>query len=304
MKTVLVTGAHGFLGRNTALYFKGMGYQVTGVGLGSWEEDESHEYGIDVWYEADVNLNSMCSLGTEFDVIVHCAGGSSVKDSFDKPYEDFAMTVNTTSSVLEYMRICNNRARLVYPSSAAVYGEKGPRDIREDDEVRPISPYGCHKRMAEQLCKAYSNFYGLHIAVIRFFSIYGKGLRKQLLWDACKKLVGGGNEARFSGTGEEVRDWIHVTDAVALIYTLAQSETPFDIYNGAGHRASVREILNLMAALLEGDKGLIFDGSEKRGDPKRYTADMTKTYCLGWNPEKDIRDGVKEYIGWFKEEER
>src|SRR3990167_1898942 len=102
-------------------------------------------------------------------------------------------------------------ATLVYHSSATVYGLAKQLPISEDATLRPISPYGVYKSMAEQLCQVYDNYYQLSIAVVRLFSIYGAGLQMQLLLDGCNKLCMG--QAEFFGTGEEIRDCLHVIDA-------------------------------------------------------------------------------------------
>jgi UDP-glucose 4-epimerase len=303
MKTVLVTGAHGFLGRNTALFFKNKDFRVVGIGLGNWESEESKRYGIDTWFESSVNLSVMHNLKTKFDVIVHCAGASSVGYSFAQPFDDFDMTVNTTISVLEYMRLYNQEAKLVYPSSAAVYGIKDDWPIKENDSLDPVSPYGHHKKIAEELCKSYSDFYGINVTIIRFFSLYGNGLRKQLLWDACWKFNQGKDQPVFFGTGEEIRDWMHISDATKLIYAVLQSKDRFQVYNGgSGKRIAVKEIIHLMASALEQSKKITFNGITKEGDPKYYIADIAKALTLKWKPEKIIAEGINEYAEWFKRE--
>ena len=115
--------------------------------------------------------------------------------------------------------------------------------------LAPLSPYGLHKCLAEDLCRFYAAYWKLPIAVIRFFSLYGEGLRKQLLWDACKKLHG--DAFIFEGTGNEERDWLHVEDAVRLIALAgehASSLCPI-VNGGSGAARSVRSVLEALGAL-------------------------------------------------------
>ena len=161
----------------------------------------------------------MITYAGEPDVIVHCAGSGSVGFSMTHPYQDFQRTVATTLAVLEYARLYAPRARVAYPSSAGVYGEVQKLPIAETDPLSPASPYGVHKRFAEELCASYAQHFGIAVAVVRLFSVYGAGLRKQLLWDASQKIMRGEN--RFFGTGEEIRDWLHVEDAASLLIAAA-----------------------------------------------------------------------------------
>src|SRR4030095_13057401 len=79
-------------------------------------------------------------------------------------------------------------AILIYPSSAAVYGVVKQAPIGESSPIAPVSPYGLHKAMAEELCSTQSKHFGLRCAIVRFFSVYGPGSRKQLLWDLAQKI--------------------------------------------------------------------------------------------------------------------
>lgn len=305
MMKVLVTGAHGFVGRNAALQFKQNGCNVTGIGLGRWAEESFRDFGIDAWIEADLTLDSLRKLKADFDVIVHCAGSSSVGFSLSSPMEDFQKTVDTTLYVLEYMRLHVKDCRLIYPSSAAVYGAKDDRPISEDDAISPVSPYGYHKMMAEELCESYSENFDLKVAIIRFFSLYGSGLKKQLLWDACNKFSAGTREVDFYGTGEETRDWMHIEDAVRLMQRISRSEEKFNIFNGgAGKRVTVREILELTAKEFGNNQTILFNGTAKKGDPRFYLADMSRAGALNWKAKVSLEEGIKDYVRWFSATKR
>ena len=112
------------------------------------------------------------------------------------------------------MRVYNPKAQLIYPSSPAVQGEHTNTPIKEDYVGKPASPYGYHKKIVEDLCQSYSEKYSLKISVVRLFSVYGNGLKKQLLWDAYNKIRYSSKEVEFWGTGEETRDFIHIEDVL------------------------------------------------------------------------------------------
>ncbi len=305
MKTVLITGAHGFIGRYAARHFSANGCRVIGIGHGHWGFDDPVDYGIDQWMEADIDFANLADIKGRIDYIVHCAGGSSVAYSCKYPLQDFARTVDGTAKVLEYMRLHQGDAKLIYPSSAAVYGKKDNKCIRITEPLGPLSPYGFHKKMVEDLCMSYASTYGISVAIIRFFSIYGPGLQKQLLWDASNKFrKSDGRAIEFFGTGDETRDWLHVEDAASLIYCMAQSQNHADLVNGGyGQAVTVKEILAKLASLFRGNICVEFNGQSREGDPKHYWADTSEAKLLGWRPTILLEQGLNEYVTWFKEHE-
>lgn len=302
MRTVVVTGAHGFLGRYVARTFARCGWVVTGIGHGYWSQDELAENGISFWYAGDISLDALVTHGGEPDAIAHCAGSGSVSFSMAHPHEDYARTVATTASVLEYIRLYSPHTRLVYPSSAAVYGAAPKLPIAESDELNPASPYGLHKVMAEMLCRSYAFHFGIGVGIVRLFSVYGEQLKKQLLWDACNKAVRG--EGVFFGTGTELRDWVHAEDAADLIYRLVErsGRECLTVNGGTGDGVSVTEVLKTVFQCLNILEQPKFSGEVRPGDPPGYRADMTLAATLGWRPRILWPEGIARYVSWFSEE--
>lgn len=303
-KHVLITGGFGYLGRAVAKAYRRAGWRVTGIGRGRWDAGQAAAHGFDAWLDASVSLSSLMTLNDAFDVIVHCAGNGSVAYSVEHPLQDFEKTVQGTAELLDYMRLTKSAAVLVYPSSAGVYGAKPDAPIAEDSIPNPISPYGYTKRMAEELIECYARSYGVKAAIVRFFSIYGPGLTKQLLWDASGKLLdNAGGTATFWGTGEETRDWISGNDAAALIMTVAQAAVAqnFLVVNGAsGERVTVRTVLQMLRAELGGECEIAFNGQVREGDPRFYHASMLEAQALGWRPGTTLAQGLGEYVQWLK----
>ena len=299
-RIALITGAYGFIGRHVAREFHRNGWFVIGIGHGEWDRDEQTAWGVDDWQVCDVSIESLSAFGKKPDVIVHCAGGSSVGKSIQEPMEDFLRTVCTTECVLEYMRQCASRASLLFLSSAAVYGKSDKFPLRETASLHPISPYGCHKKMCEELCALYAKQYHLKVLILRVFSVYGNGLRKQLLWDACNKLEHGTFE--FWGTGEEVRDWIHVLDVARCIHAVATSnEKSFDVLNVAsGNPVRIKCLLETIFELYGEKRKPFFNGKIDVGNPSSYLADIEKMRGLFQGELVDIQTGIESYVRWFK----
>lgn len=295
---VLITGAAGFVGRYVAKAYAEHGYSVVGMGWGKFPDYET--WGLSAWHEAEVSLESLGEYAGKPDVIVHCAGGASVGNSVEHPRQDFCQTVDATSHVLEFIRLHSPETRLVYPSSAAVYGQVKTSPISESSVYNPVSPYGTHKMMAEQLCQMYANRYDISVAVVRLFSIYGDGLRKQLLWDACNKLSQGNGD--FFGTGEEIRDWLHVSDAAQLLFTANQyTSVACPVVNGCtGKGVKVKDVLKLVCDGLGVACSLKFSSAPKDGDPNVLVGDVAKVTSWTWQPEVDIAVGILSYCKWYQ----
>jgi len=302
MKKVLITGAYGFLGRNTAKAFSDKGYHVSGIGHGKWHEYEYSQWGIQNWYESTITFEALINLNKAFDVIVHCGGSGSVSFSYQNPYEDFQKSVQSTLALLEYIRLSEKRCHFIYASSPAVQGDLGDKKIREDDPSNPVSPYGFHKKAAEELCLSYNKNFGLKVSIVRFFSIYGVGLQKQLLWDACIKIKNAENVINFFGTGDETRDWIYIDDAVSLVITIAENEADnISIINGGtGIKTTVNDTIKLLLKHYNKKIEINFNQVVKPGDPRFYHADTSIAKQLGWEPSVNLNDGIAHYIRYFK----
>lgn len=303
MKIVLITGAYGFLGRHTALKFKEEGWVVHGLGHGDWSEIDYKKNGLDFWFEGDVSISNIEKIDVKFDVIVHCGGSGSVAFSLEAPLKDFDRTVNSTHQVLEYIRLKNPEARLIYPSSVSVHGQHCDKPIKVEDPCKPLSPYGLHKLVSEQLCNYYREYFKLNISTIRFFSIYGPKLSKQLLWDACNKFSKLEKEITFWGTGDETRDFIYITDATALIFKVSTIEdiSKYPILNGgSGKSFTIKSILKIIKKEFQSKSVISFNNKEKEGDPKYYKANISEAQSAGWQPLVKIEKGINEYVKWYK----
>lgn len=299
-ETALVTGAHGFIGRHVARRLADDGWVVRGLGHGEWPREQWRAWGLADWRQTDVALDPLVTFGGEPDVIVHCAGGASVSFSMAHPHHDFVRTVASTAAVLEYVRLHAIGARVVLASSAGVYGEAFPGPIPETGPCKPVSPYGVHKAVAEDLCRSYGRSCGVASASLRLFSVYGAGLRKQLLWDACDKAARG--DLRFFGTGGEMRDWLHVTDAAAaLVAAIPMAATDCPIVNGGTGRAtSTREILTALFRALGVAGEPEFTGTARAGDPPSLVADVSRAHSLSWKPTVEWEQGVGAYAAWYR----
>jgi UDP-glucose 4-epimerase len=302
-KTVLITGGLGFIGINIAKTFKQHNYYVIGIGHGDITLKALKCNDFDEWHRASITIESLKKIEKKADVIVHCAGGSTVGSSISEPYIDYHKTVNSTLELLEFVRLYSPKSSIIYLSTAAVYGDKDEAPIKESEPTNPVSPYGFHKLASENICKSYAHCFGVNVSIVRLFSVYGEGLQKQLLWEASNKIMQADHKAVFFGFGNEIRDWLHVNDVATLVLQIATSgNSKFHIYNGShGCRISVKEILYMLRDFLGRDEIEIeFNQCQKEGDPKFYLGCTKKILKTGWLPTIGIEEGLKKYINWYK----
>jgi UDP-glucose 4-epimerase len=290
-----------------ARYFAAHGYSTACLDLIEWPAAERSQWGVDHWVVGDVTERTLSLLadraGTP-QVVFHAAGSGSVGYSFDDPLKDFEQNVASTARVLDFLRQRAPGAYFLLPSSAAVYGIQPPGPIRENVALSPVSPYGFHKVMAESLCRSMVENFGLSGAVIRYFSLYGPELRKQLLWDLAGKVLEQHDVVTLFGTGNETRDMLYVEDAARLALLLAQRHNPgLTIVNGGtGVASSVRDIAQTLIEKMDKRVTLKFSQEVRSGDPMHYQADIDNAREFGFEPRWSLGDGLKIFADWLAAE--
>jgi UDP-glucose 4-epimerase len=309
--TVWITGANGFIGRHLIRELADDGEIVHGVGHGAFAEADRHRLGLKAWVNGEIdaaNLNALAAAHGTPSKIFHLAGGSSVGLSIGLPLEDFSRTVTSTARLLEWLRNAAPECLLIIASSAAVYGADHTGPIPEDATLAPMSPYGHHKLMMEQLCKSYGSSFGVRSMVVRLFSVYGPNLRKQLLWDACSRLSQGGPTLALGGTGDEIRDWTDVRDVVRLLATLS-GLPPVDehcrvVNGGSGRATRVADIADMLVQNFGSTSAVSFSGLARPGDPKSLLADDSALRRIGFDWRIPVERGIADYVTWFKGQAR
>jgi len=302
---VWVTGSRGFIGPAMVRGLVQEGYCVATIGHGSHTRGEADSIGLSGWIDGGVEISNLDQLALQTRIpefIVHLAGGASVGKSLIQPYEDFQRTVGSTHQLLEWVRLKNAATKIIYVSSAAVYGTGWIRPICETDPMSPVSPYGSHKLMAEELVRSYSRNFGVASVIVRPFSVYGPNLRKQLIFDLCERISRGIDRLELGGTGEEMRDWLHVDDLVSLIIRVkdfANHETI--VFNaGSGIEVSVRTIAEKVVRGWGKEIPIHFSGVTRKGDPPYLVADTRKLIRYNIPNASTIETGLDSVVQWYK----
>jgi UDP-glucose 4-epimerase len=301
LPVLLVTGSCGFLGR----------YIVRSSMEGRWST-----YGVDVVSPENAPLLDgyfqLTLPGIELRRVleevqpthcIHCAGRASIAHSMSEPAPDFETGPVLTFHLLDTLRRHAPACRLVFLSSAAVYGNPERLPVEESQQPAPISPYGFHKWQSEILCREFATVYGLRTSVVRIFSAYGPGLRRQVVWDICRQVLKQG-EIKLRGTGNETRDFVHAHDIARGVFAVAET-APMrgEIYNLAtGRQTSIRELAQIVAVALSANLQPVFDGNVPPGDPLHWQSDITKLRGLGFSPQIALESGVAAFAEWCKAE--
>jgi UDP-glucose 4-epimerase len=286
---ILVTGSGGFLGGSFGRHAARAGHELLGVGRAS--QPEVGWPGL--YAQADASSSDLSDLMAAFgpDVLLHAAGAASVGASLARPLDDLRASVLTFANVLDSARRSGTQPLVLFPSSAAVYGEGAALPTKESAEVRPISPYGFHKAACELLAREHAECFGMRVVVCRIFSLFGEAQRRLLVWELYRQLAGAEPVVWLEGTGEETRDYLHAEDAssalLELASNLAGARGGCTVVNVAGgEETRVRDLAERLRALVAPSKEVRCRGHARAGDPQRWRADTSLLRSLAprWQP--------------------
>ncbi len=299
MRKVVITGINGFIGNHMAQKCIQAGYKVVGIDINSTSNIDTIEY-----YQLNLMNDSIDSiLEKHFPfILIHCAGMADVNYSMQYPDSDFATNVVVTRKILYSVKNHSENTIVIFLSSASVYGNPINLPISEKDKKNPISPYALHKVISENICEYFVKQHNIDIRILRIFSAYGIGLKKQIFWDMGQKIKKY-NKLELFGTGQETRDFIYIDDLVNAIQLVMESEREEEaIYNIAnGNEISIKNVAEIFIEKCGLGKELIlFNNIVRPGNPQCWCADIHKIKKLGYKPEINIHIGIEKYVEWIR----
>jgi UDP-glucose 4-epimerase len=301
---VLVTGGTGFIGGHLTAALLEAGADVVRVDRNPERGHPALMAGGPPLHRLDVGSASfrefLRRVGA-FDYIFHLAGHAYAASSVSDPLGDFTSNLVATIDLLEELRAVRYPGRLVFASSAAVYGNPIRVPIEASDSAVPISPYGVSKLAAERYVAVYARLYDLPAASLRLFSVYGPGQTKQVVYDLLTKLQASPRELHLLGDGTQVRDFVYVADvARAFIVVAVRGRRDGAVYNVAsGIGTSTADLARTIVDLQGADAALTFAGAVRAGDPERWVGDNRDLAALGGAPRVTLRDGLRATAAWF-----
>ena len=327
MKKILITGAGGYIGSIATYLFLSKGYEVIAVdnfttGFRRPLELLQGKYGQEKlrFYVANLHtdLPAIFSKEKEIEAVIHYAASCLVDESMKNPHKYFSNNVLGTLTLLEEMTK-NNINKIVFSSTAAVYGEAKEIPITETHEKNPINPYGESKRISEKIIEWYGQLKGLHYVILRYFNVCGAS-DDGLIGDSKKpstlliqNSVRGalGIEPFFLTCPEvptpdktPIRDYVNVVDLneahfMALDY-LKNNGKSEAVNIGTGTGNSVMEIISKV----QKETGHVFEikkTTPREGDPARLVASIKKAKTvLNWEPKRDLTATIRSLVIWYK----
>lgn len=322
MKTILITGAMGFIGGHTCKAFQQAGYRVIGVDR-SLTIPQSSKF-IDELIVDDFLIVPEIVSKKNIDGIIHIAGTSLVGPSLTNPGEYYNNNVAKTNLMLDNLSKKNWQGSIVFSSSAAVYGNNCNVPISENDEGDPVSPYGQSKKICEQIIKDHSRAHGFRSIALRYFNACGCDVDTELgnLWNDSHLIprvvqsILENNLLTINGQdfktkdGTCIRDYLHVSDiARAHIKAYEQSKYldkgSFRSYNlGTGKGFSNKEIVEAVKNITGFDP-IVKYGPRRAGDPDELIANPRQFIVdTGWMPINSNLDTIVETtFKWMKQYE-
>ena len=276
---MVVTGAGGFLARVITRSARVAGWKVITVGRGTANDEE---YRTCAANEPSTRIAEWLAEWQP-EVIFHGAGSADVRASFADPAADLQASLGSWSRWLEAARLWGAKPLMLFPSSAAVYGSPKQLPICEDAPCSPISPYGFHKHLCEQLAAEYHTLFQVPVVILRLFSVFGPTQCRLLVRELFNRLQTASPTLELLGSGHETRDYLLETDvgnavlcAAAQADKARQSDRPLIFNLASGREINVLTLATLMRDALGDTRPIVCMGQARPGDPERWCADATR----------------------------
>lgn len=311
-----MTGAAGFIGSHLCEALLNEGFTVTGIdNFDPFYDRSVKEKNLELslshsnfhFKEGDAgNSDLLNSIHHSIDIVVHLAAKPGVLPSIMNPSAYIRTNIEATGNLLEWMQQKGLR-KLVFASSSSVYGNNASIPFSEEDGVNePISPYAFTKRSCELMNYTYHMLYQFDIVNLRFFTVYGERQRPDLAIHKFVRQIFSHQPITIYGNGTTARDYTYYSDTVSGIiaaidyvathkgvwetFNLGNHSpvTLIDLVNTIGNKAGIEPVL-VYEPMKPGDVNITYASIDKAGEK------------LGYHPRVKLEDGIKNFIGWYKE---
>ncbi|MEM7433545.1 MAG: SDR family NAD(P)-dependent oxidoreductase [Myxococcota bacterium] len=318
MKTILLTGAAGFIGSNTATALLRRGDRVVGIdNLNDYYDPARKESNLkEIRDEAPdpekfsfsrIDIRDEAAIEAlfqehRFDSIVHLAAMAGVRASIDDPKLYLDVNLGATLNLLQAAQR-HGQPLFVFASTSSAYGVTELIPFVETDHAdRPLAPYPASKRAAELLGHAYHHLFGQHFTALRFFTVYGpRGRPDMMAYKVLDNIFRGTQVPLYNG-GRMHRDWTYVDDIVQGVLAAADRPLGYEVINlGRGEPILLSDFVSLIED--QAGRAATLDEQPMLAADIEYTfADISKARALlDYDPKTSVKDGVAQFFRWYRD---
>ncbi len=312
MRTIIVTGAAGFIGSNLSKELLAQDYKVIGVD----NFDNTYEKAFKEEHVASLltcksftleklDIRDRAAMIALFEKekpehVVHLAAKADTRAAVEDPYPYIDTNINGSLSVFDAARK-TGVSHIVNISSSSVYGNTPTPWSEERITDEPLSPYGATKRSVELFAYAYHHNFQIPITSLRYFNVYGENNRPSMVPYKWARAMLKGEEIEISGAGTRKRDYTYVGDTVRATILALQKPNGYQTFNiGNNNPVTLRELLSIFEDVI-GVKANVRERKSHNASVEETYADISKAEkILGWKPEISLHDGINRLVTWVR----
>jgi dTDP-glucose 4,6-dehydratase len=300
---ILVTGGAGFIGSHCAKRLAAMGDEVVVLDKLTYSGNRANLEGADVEFvRGDISDRDAVSGAAEgCAAILNFAAETHVDRSIFGAAEFIETDVLGTYVLLDYAR--EHGIRFVQVSTDEVYGDVSEGvSSKEDDQLRPSSPYAASKAGGDLQVLAAVRTYGVNASITRGSNTYGPNQYPEKIIPLFITNALDGESLPVYGDGRQTRDWLHVEDHCEGVELVLREGEPGGVYNvGGGEEVENRDLTTRILELTGADESLVRHVEDRPGHDRRYSLDTSRLRSLGWEPRRTLADGLPETVAWYRD---
>lgn len=304
---VLVTGGAGFIGSNVLKLLHQRDYEIVVFdNLSTGYEKNLDEFPDIELVIGDIRDRHKLDLAMKgCKIVFHLAASTGNVKSLQNPIEDSEVNVLGTLNVLENSRL-NGVEKIVYSSSAAIFGEPQYQPIDEKHPLEPDSPYGVSKLAGEKHCLCYTRTYDLDVVCLRYFNVYGINQRYDAYGNVIPiftTLLLQSKPITIYGDGEQTRDFVNVNDVAMANILAAEKAGLSGVFNiGTGVSMTINSLASMMKEIANKDADTVY-APPRKGEIRHSKADISLAKSsFNYNPSMETYDNLVEYVEWIRNE--
>ena len=299
---ILITGGAGFIGSNLSEELLKLGKVTIFDDLSTGKKENIQNSKLNFIKGSITDIELLKESLKDVNYVFHLAAVSNVGQSIEDPIQANKVNVTGTLNVLLAAKECGVE-KVIFTSSAAIYGDTKELPIRESITPNPLSPYASTKIMGEYYCNNFTELYGLKTIIIRPFNVFGPRQDPKSQYSAVIPIFINtllkGEDVRITGDGEQTRDFVYIRDFIRS-NILAMEKDVGGVFNiSGGGRVSINELYWRIADILDIDKKPVYV-ADRPGDIKHSYADISRAEeLLSYIPQHSLKDGLRETVEWF-----